>query len=181
MSIGGLSEYMTVAGYDGGRVKECIAKTASVFGCAESRVTTNIMKVIDFFDFETHRSEFDIMKQMFSGIELYLRTAVYISYKQYLRHQGGEKECAKIEDAIKTAPNKKKMVSTITNAVDLQALVSGWYLHFNPELIPKTEELLEKFVTCEDVLFNRLYRKYVDPDAPDMKLWIADCKRPAAE
>jgi len=80
------------------------------------------------------------------------------------------------------AKDKKAFLERMTDVFEIQGMLIKWYQHFNPEkedLSKFTEQILERYTTCEDVLFNRLYRKYVNPQwSEKSKLWFADCKRP---
>ena len=179
-----LLAYFNVIGHTEADVKRCLQDTASESGSTIEEVVSNVLKSVDIFDFDdVHRKSFNRFRGFYSGVELFLRSAVYASYKNYLFLQQGESAIQNLDASIAMSMNPKKLVDKITNMVDIQALLASWYLHYNPDMILKTEEILEKFVTCEDVLFNRLYRKYVDknPGKPDQKLWFASCKRPKAK
>lgn len=133
---------------------------------------------IDVFDFDTYQEEFDKFKTLFTGTELYLRAAIYILYKYTYLRTTEEKD--KLEQEYQASQDKKKFLETMTNVFDIRDLLARWYSHFNPEkLTPEfIDKTMDTYIECEDVLFNRLYRRYIDKSIPERnKLWFAECKR----
>ena len=74
--------------------------------------------------------------------------------------------------------NLKKFLNDFTGTFNLTELIYRWYLHFNPEKADYEfiDELREKYVLCDDVLINTLYRAYVDKDYKrrEQQLWLVD-------
>ena len=129
---------------------------------------------IDAFDFETHEEDFDLFEQYFKGVELYLRTAIWNIYKyEYLID---DEERDDLDSELAESEDEKGFLENLTNVFEPRDLLMRWYIHYNPtnatdEFVDRT---IEKYTNWEDVLFKRLYRKYVDPDFPEMtKLWFS--------
>ncbi len=136
-------------------------------------------KVIeDVFDPETN--EYALMEKYFSGPELLIRTANLIMYKNYIFKQSGQKGIDELEQQIKSSKSPKKFLTDITDTFEYKELLKKWYNHFAKELNTKKhiDDILIRYTDAENVLFNRLYIKYVDPDWDERApLWFAELKR----
>ena len=138
---------------------------------------------VDWFDFVTYKAEFDLLKKYYSGIELYLRTAVFIDYISHLNDKEKETLLSEIKkkEGSSTA-SAKAYLNKILDMVDLNALVKKWYDHFNKEkgiTVKQVDELLLKYNSWESTLFNRLYKTYVDSTHDTAKpifLWFGSDK-----
>jgi hypothetical protein len=133
------------------------------------------MSRVDPFDFDdTYSQEFALFSQYFNDLELYLRTAIWILYREEYLKTAGDKD--KLDQELQEAPDQKLFLEKITDAFETKELLMRWYEHFNPtnateEFIDKT---IQKYAYWEDALFGRLYCKYVDPDYdPLTPLWFS--------
>mgnify|MGYP001170147072 CR=1 FL=1 len=126
-------------------------------------------ETVDVFDFETenHRKIFNTMSRHFSGIELYLRTAILIDYVYNLQDKSGAEETL---EEIET--HDAETLSGMTDMFDVRTFFIAWYNHYAPDKIAEVDALLQKYNNKESLLFNNLYRKYVDPNAERIKLWF---------
>jgi len=131
---------------------------------------------MDIFNFSGYSNIYDIFKKHFVGIELYLRAANFIDY--VYNSNKSSTQINKIINDLKS--HNKNHLELLTDVVVLDEMLFKWYEHFNKTNANYDfiDETLVKYNLCEDVLWNRLYKKYVDPDWNlDTKLWIADCPR----
>lgn len=135
----------------------------------------------DLFDFTqgTVASDYTLLSSFYSGLELMLRTYALQNYRSLLSPEDNIKLNSEFNMIVQQ--HNKQYLDTLLNVVDVEDMLEAWYRHFNPEKIAEITLFLEKYSTCEDVLFNRLYKKYVDPQAIYTKLWFADCQRPGIE
>lgn len=62
----------------------------------------------------------------------------------------------------------------MTDAIDTEEMVYAWYRHFAPEKAnaETIDPILKRYINVEDVLFSRLYKKYVDNRTKDIRLWF---------
>ena len=148
----------------------------------------------DVFNFEFYEEDFLKFSQFFEGVELYLRNAIWNQYKyEYIdttinndpaieedRDIKAEEKREELEARYAAADDKKKFLEDMTDVFEPRDLLIRWYYHFNPEKldeerndIPIIDDFLEEYVGHLDTLFNDLYRKYVNEDAPrDARLWF---------
>lgn len=129
---------------------------------------------IDPFDFDKYSEDYDLLKNYFSGVELYVRLANFILYKYGWLPSRDRNQ---LIEEVETAQNPKKILENLTDSFRPEELLAYWYLKWNPDYATeeKIEKILQLYVECEDILFNRLYRKYVDEDWNDVPLWFAKC------
>lgn len=131
---------------------------------------------IDPFDFDGYPRDFELFSEYFDGIEKYLRLAIWILYKYaYLPEEDREK----LHEDLERSRDRRDFLVKLTDAFRAADLPGYWYIHWNPAKATKDfiQETLNRYIFCEDVLFNRLYKIYVDPDWEETKLWFADCPR----
>lgn len=126
------------------------------------------------FDFKTYKAEHDLMKQYYSGLELMLRTALFIDYKyNYLPRNKNEV----FEKQIKKHKNKLEYISTVLDAFEPLYIVTQWFTYFAPEKLEKPDyidNILNKYKLHLDVMFNRMYKARFDKDWDDTtKLWFS--------
>lgn len=139
------------------------------------------LKDIDPFDVNKYKEDYQLISQFYSGPELYFTAANFILYKygesNHKGHEGLMRE-------ISTAANKKEYIDNITCVFILEVILLYWYMHVNPAKADYdfVRGLMVKYEQAEDILINRLYKKYVDPkhDEYAHQLWIRDppCQRP---
>ena len=76
--------------------------------------------------------------------------------------------------------NKKKYLETLTDIGDPFEFLSAWYNHYDPSKnnSKHINKLLNNYSGCFGVLYNKLYKKYVNPNWEAVDLWIDDesCK-----
>jgi len=120
--------------------------------------------VEDVFDFETEPNAaiFSTMSRHFQGVELYLRTAIMID----------------TDNEIDIDSESAETLRKTTDEFDTHKLLVAWYQHFAPEKVDDADNIMQKYVNCESVLFNSLYKKYVDNNWEPVPLWFSDptCK-----
>lgn len=170
----GLWENKTIKDYGNRKIKDTWCETyqslyeqdKNVFFMDEAKYTT-----IDVFDFPRYKKEYQAFSHYFADVELYLRLAIFLDYKyNYLRTM---EERYTLDQSLS---NKKALID-ITDIFDTPKLLLLWYLHFNPEMANEetVNEVLDKYESHEDVLFNRLYKKYVNPNYSGNKpLWFSN-------
>ena len=66
------------------------------------------------------------------------------------------------------------MLRKTTDAFDTRKFLVAWYQHFAPEKVDDADNIMQKYVKCESVLFNSLYKKYVDATWESVPLWFSD-------
>lgn len=131
---------------------------------------------MDLFDFKKYSDIYQIFSRYFSGIELFLRTANMIDYT-YDRSmtQGASQE---LLEELRTANAER--LERLTDVINQQSMLLAWYSHYNAKNATEeyVDEILGEYFSCEDVMWNRLYKKYVDDTwKTDTKLWFGDCNR----
>lgn len=73
--------------------------------------------------------------------------------------------------------NIKKELSKLTDTFAADHFLEKWYYHFDKKKIKDIDKILEKYIYCENILFGRLYKKYVDEKYDSKtKLWFYDDK-----
>jgi hypothetical protein len=145
---------------------------------------------VDIFDFDTYKNEYEIFALFYSGLELYLRTAIFIDYK-YNHLSEENRGIIRIVISKKTGRPllvkrnekgvkygtvlKKKYFDNFTNVFEPEHLFTAWYIHFQPEKLEKenyVSDTLERYAGYEDVAFNKMYRLYVDSDWVYQSIWF---------
>lgn len=139
------------------------------------------MNEIDIFDFSKFKKEFELFKKYFKGSELTFRLANYIEYKyNWVKSDKIRKEMEK-----KILKDPERELKIITDTINLGEILMSFYKHYNEDKADEDyiENVLNKYKTCENVLLNKLYNKYVSKNKINVygKLWVADCKRPIAK
>lgn len=137
---------------------------------------------VDIFDFKTYFDDFTLFTRYFFGLELYLRSAIWINYKyEYLNTI---EERNKLEQELKQNKDKKLYLCMITDSFEVETLVEKWYHHFNPNKLTSRENFIEyilnktQYIAHPDHLFNQLYRKYVVCDHDLLSvLWFTQRKK----
>jgi hypothetical protein len=125
----------------------------------EQEKTLSQAQAEDVFDFETEPTAaiFSTMSRHFRGAELYLRTAIMIDIDN-----GNDIDSESAETLRKT-----------TDEFDTRKFLVAWYQHFAPEKVDDADNIMQKYVNCESVLFNGLYKKYVDNNWESVPLWFS--------
>ena len=121
---------------------------------------------IDVFDFKTYFDDFLIFTRYYSGLELYLRIAIWLSYKyEYIQSQ---EERNNLDDELHQNKKRKEYLDTMTDSFEPRDLVEKWYHHFNPIKIKPgfIDYVMNKpqYLAHPDCIFNQLYHKYVDQE-----------------
>ena len=117
---------------------------------------------IDPLDFGKYNDEYDMMSRYFNGPELYLRAMNLIMYKyEYIKN---DEERRTLDDELNGKQDLRTYLSDLTDVSDVEELVKRWYIHFNFVRYTESEQLnlIAKYIFAEEVMFNRMYRKYVD-------------------
>lgn len=133
---------------------------------------------MDIFDFEKYHRIYKHFAKFFSNIELYLRTALYIDY---VYSHDDPNDIILILEQMENEFTTKLKLENLTDVLNQEELLMSWYKHFNP--INATYDHIEKtfisYYEAEDVLWNRLYKKYVDPNwDTNTSLWFNSSIRP---
>lgn len=161
----------------------------------EKQSTKNIPQKVeqaaDIFDFEKYQEEYEIFSMFYGGLELYLRCAIFLDYK-YNHLQEKDRKVVEFCISKKTGhvlqvvrngnkkvgrPLTKSYLNEFTNVFETVHLFEAWYLHFDPSRIENIEHTLERYEQHSDVLWNRMYRKYVDEDWVYKPLWFTEKSR----
>ncbi len=152
----------------------CILKSDRIKAILPLLQSENDKIEIKIFDFNTYKLEHNLMKQYYSGLELMLRTALFIDYK-YNHLPPAENTI--FEQQIKKHKNKKEYINTVLDVFEPLYIVTQWFSYYapeklkNPEFIPKT---MEKYKNHTDVMFNRMYKARFDSKWSDTtKLWFS--------
>jgi hypothetical protein len=137
---------------------------------------------IDPFDFEKYPKDLALFKKYFDGLELYLRLALWIFSRYY---DLDDRQIRELLEDLKEAQDEgeeaeEDFLADKTEDSLEKELLSYWYLHWNQDLanLKDVDRIFNRYYNCEEVLFNRLYRKYVDPDWEDVELWMGECENP---
>lgn len=123
---------------------------------------------VDIFNFNKYQLVYSIMREYFQELELYLRTAIIIDYLYNYNLKDHERDIFIQE--IKTGG--KDYIITYSEVFETEHLLRSWFQHFAPDKLMNFDNILIKYINCESELFNRLYRKYVDPEWQNVKLWF---------
>jgi len=78
--------------------------------------------------------------------------------------------------------NPRTYLGKFTEVFTTYDMLSWWYAHFSPKKNTDAhlEAALSHYANYEDVMFNRLYRKYVDGEwESDRRLWFTARKKVA--
>ena len=128
----------------------------------------------DIFDFKKYKNTYKLFEDYFEGVELYLRCAIFIDYCYNYNLNKNDRKI--LFDELNKLSDKKlrKKLEELTDVFENYELLSSWYDHFSPNLDNEDnlDFILKKYEFCESVLFNRLYKKYVDNNWKEIKLWF---------
>ena len=143
---------------------------------------------IDVFDFDLYTDEFELFSKYFEKINLYLRLGIFLKYKYEILKTEEQRDAlnASIDQEVEkgnigstdiyTFRNIITYLKSLTDKVDVPDLLRRWFEHFDPKKLEEKKFIknkLDEYEFCEDKLFVRLYRKYVENDIPkDMSLWF---------
>lgn len=149
---------------------------------------------LDIFDFDKYPKEHRVFKYFYSDLELHLRFAIFISYKyghlskenrsilnlSISKKTGVPLKIYKKNGCLKGTPIDKEYLDMLTDTFEPYYLVKYWYFHYNPEKYSdknKIYKMLERYRLYEDVIFNKIYKLYVDPDWQYSCLWFSKSSR----
>ena len=138
------------------------------------------MTQIDPFDFTKYKSFRNLLVPYYSGCELFIRSAVFIEYMLSIENNPWSvknRQELSIEEQyaplFEACPYEvKHFISLVTDKFDKELILSKLYNHLN---IPREDikELLHKYHGYHCELFNRVYKKYIDPNHIT-KIWFTD-------
>lgn len=119
---------------------------------------------VDVFDFKAYFEDFLIFTRYYTGLELYLRAAIWISYKyEYIQTP---EERTTLDDEFRENKKKREYLDSVTDTFEPRSFVEKWYQHFNPQKLQPgfIDYVMNKprYLAHPDCIFNQLYRKYVD-------------------
>lgn len=148
--------------------------------------------IVDIFDFEKFRDEYEVFSTFYEGLELYLRCAIFLDYKyNHLQEKDRKivefcisKRTGHLLQVVRTGKKKvgrplmKSYLDDFTNVFETTHIFEAWYLHFDPS---RDEEniygILDRYEQHSDVVLNKMYRKYVDKDWVYKPLWFTEKTR----
>lgn len=135
----------------------------------------DIPSMFDFLD----DAMYEEFAKFFSELELMLRMASYKIYKLYLaRTNPNTDEEAKLISEYNNTDKKKEFLERITDVIEPVDLLVRWYDYYNPaklEDLVTLDRVITRYQGCYDVMFSRLYKKYVDEEYIDKPLWFGQC------
>jgi hypothetical protein len=138
-------------------------------------------KNYDAFDENKFKDEYDIFAIYFTGIEKLIRIFEWIKYNHGYNFKPQDR--TKLIEELHNQgsyENKKKYLETLTDIGDPFEFLSAWYNHYDPSKnnSKHINHLLNNYSGCFGVLYNKLYKKYVNPNWEAVDLWIDDesCK-----
>lgn len=128
---------------------------------------------VDVFDFKTYAAEHKLLSKYFDGLELMLRCALLIDYKY---NHLAENDRNTVEEKLSTKKRKhrKAYLETVLDTFEPLYLITKWFSHFYPD---KSQDAIvvtwNKYKHHLSVLFNRMYKKRIDPEwCETTKLWF---------
>jgi hypothetical protein len=159
--------------------------TASLFFDIDFETTSKefddikqMTRPIDIFDIKVFHLENELLSRYYSNLELLLRTSILVDYIHNHR-KITKKGYYKLMTEFKSY--EKKDFDNILNVFDMQYLLEKWFYHFKKtnkdadKTDIQVENLLLKYRSHENMLWNRLYKKYVDKNwNTNYKLWFDD-------
>jgi hypothetical protein len=135
----------------------------------------------DIFDFDKYNLEYNIMSEFFTGLELYLRTALFIDYKYNHLSPNDRKIIDHIIETQETREKKHKFLESMFNVMEPEYIMTHWFRHFAPDVIQNkpnvVNNILDRYGGFEDIAFNRMYKKRVDHDWRLRPLWFSTDKK----
>lgn len=139
---------------------------------------------VDIFDFKKYTEDYKLFSEYFTGLELYLRLAIWISYK-YVRLKTLEERKALTIDlnytrfnnesekiTLAKRDNKKEWLENITDVFEGEQILFSWFKHFKPENLVNVHKLHEKWQYHLEHFFNKLYKHFVDKEHSYQELWF---------
>jgi hypothetical protein len=136
----------------------------------------DISQSVDIFDFATYSQEYNLMREHFAELELYLRTSILIDYKHnYLSER--DRNIIEITLNTKTDPRvQRKFLREITNVLEPAYIMLHWYRHFVPDKLTSdpgvVARVLDRYQGNEDIAFSQMYKKRVDPNYRHKPIWF---------
>jgi hypothetical protein len=125
---------------------------------------------VDIFDFDTYKQEYKLLSKYYKGLELFLRTALLIDYKY--NHLNPENRKL-FEEILKSKKEQKKYIELMLDVFEPLYVLYQFYRHYSPSTSKeKLDQIYEKYSVNPSEMFNRMYRKYVDEDWQDQKMWF---------
>lgn len=172
-------------------LEQAIAAIGGVKKQSTKKEVEKVEQVADIFDFEKYQEEYKVFSLFYGGLELYLRCAIFLDYKyNHLQEKDRKivefcisKKTGNILQVVKNGnkkvgrPLKKGYLDEFTNVFETIHLFEAWYLHFDSNRVEKIENTLDRYEQHTDVLWNRMYRKYVDEDWVYKPLWFTEKSR----
>ena len=128
----------------------------------------SILKEIDVFDFESYPKESELFSRYYKDVEYMLRLAIFLDYKY--NHIKDKSERLELD----AEANTKQYLKDLTDMFDTEKFLERFYEHYNPERMEDIDSIAKKYIYCEDIMFGRLYKKYVDDDYKPVPLWFHD-------
>lgn len=144
---------------------------------------------VDIFDHSKFPKDVEVLQYFYSGLEFYLRAAIFLSYK-YNHLSPKNRDILDIRINKRTGNPvivkltkrgnrrgfvlEKDWVDNITDVFEPYYLLKNFYKHHNPEKLKGNylQDILKKYCEYEDVAFNKMYRMYVDPNWDYQPLWF---------
>ena len=124
---------------------------------------------IDIFDFDKFSHIRDVLKPHYTGIELYFKTAIVIDY--LMCNTSSPQFINEFINSFIKCPDLK-LVDTVGKTFSKPIILAKMYAHLGMRLTVDVELILQKYKTYENELFNRIYRKHVDPNHVTQILWF---------
>ena len=140
---------------------------------SKENVEKGTLEDVDIFDFKKYPRERELFAKHFDGIELYLRLASFIDYKYNYNLTPKERDILDLDiEGRANFDEINDFLKILTDVFEIEGMLIAWYRHFNLDKLDDIDDLLRKYVEGEDYLFNRLYRKYIDPEWGLQPLWF---------
>lgn len=127
---------------------------------------------VDIFDFDTYKQEYKLLSKYFQGLELFLRTALLIDYKY---NHLNPKNRQLFEEILneKSKKEQKKYIELMLDVFEPLYILHQFYRHYSPSTsAEKLDQIYEKYSVNPSEMFNRMYRRYVDDNWKDKKMWF---------
>jgi hypothetical protein len=176
------------------RIKLIEARSKLIEGRQKETIIPSKKSEIDVFDFDLYADEYELFSKYFEKINLYLRLALFLKYKYEILKTEEQRDAlnssidreiekGKIGADIYTFKDIITYLKSLTDKIDIPDLLRRWYEHFDPEKLEEKKFLknkLNEYEFCEDKLFVRLYRKYVENDiSKETSLWFhnSECEK----
>jgi len=86
------------------------------------------------------------MKQYFSDLTVFLRTALLIDYKYHYLHPHDREVFNEALNKKQSFKEKEKFIKNILNIMDNYYMVSQWYRHYNPQKTLNDPEFVDNII-----------------------------------